>query len=162
MRVERSPGWAEGHAADFRPGHWSPGFVWVWLYGAQKPVYLDTAAASLSAGRVMLTDTLEGPEEAESAYRRAIELDPKEAGHWNNLGNLLTRYLERYQEAEAAYRRAIELDPKQACRTWTNLGLLLAQYLGRYQEAEAAFRPRHRARSEGISLDFEQPGQTAD
>ncbi|MDL2275555.1 tetratricopeptide repeat protein, partial [Desulfosarcina sp. OttesenSCG-928-G10] len=50
-------------------------------------------------------------DEAEKAYRKAIELDQKYASPWNNLGNLLTDHLNRYDDAEKAYRKAIELDP---------------------------------------------------
>ncbi|MBF0143513.1 MAG: tetratricopeptide repeat protein [Magnetococcales bacterium] len=77
--------------------------------------------------------------ESEAAYRRAIELDPKFAPPWNNLGNLLQTHLGRYAESEAAYRRAIELDPKFA-PPWNGLGSLLQDHLGRYEESEAAYR----------------------
>ena len=78
-------------------------------------------------------------EEAEVAYRRAIELDEKDAAPWNNLGNVLSDYLGSYVESEAAYRRAIELDEKYAV-PWMNLGILLHYKLGRYEAAEAAYR----------------------
>lgn len=78
-------------------------------------------------------------ERAESAYRKAIELDPKFAAPWNGLGNLLHEQLGRYEEAEIAYHHAIELDSKFAY-TWCNLGNLLKDKLGRYDEAEAAYR----------------------
>ena len=51
-------------------------------------------------------------DEAERAFRRAIEIDPTYARPWNGLGNLLQVHLARYDEAEQAYRRAIEIDPK--------------------------------------------------
>lgn len=78
-------------------------------------------------------------EDAEAAYRRAIELDPADALPWNNLGDLLRYHLGRYDEAEEAYRRAIELDADYA-RPWFGLGSLLRDPLGRYDEAEAAYR----------------------
>lgn len=77
--------------------------------------------------------------EAEAAYRKAIDLDPKNALPWNNLGSLLTDELERYEEAETAYQKAIELNPKFAF-TWFNLGNLLMTHLMRDEEAESAFR----------------------
>jgi tetratricopeptide (TPR) repeat protein len=87
----------------------------------------------------LLRDYLNRYEEAEAAYRRAIELDPNYARPWNGLGNLLQDHLNRYEEAEAAYRRAIELDPNYA-RPWNGLGILLQDHLNRYEEAEAAYR----------------------
>ncbi|MFA6180472.1 MAG: tetratricopeptide repeat protein [Candidatus Methylopumilus sp.] len=89
-----------------------------------------------------LTDFAEGKSlwnEAETAYRKAIEIDPAYASPWNGLGNLLKNHLGRYEEAEAAYRKAIEIDPASAC-PWNNLGNLFQDHLGRYEEAEAAYR----------------------
>jgi tetratricopeptide (TPR) repeat protein len=76
---------------------------------------------------------------AEAAYRKTIELDPKNANLWNDLGNLLRDHFGRYDEAETAYRTAIELDPEDAY-PWIGLGNLLQVHLGRYDEAEAAYR----------------------
>ena len=77
-------------------------------------------------------------EEAGAAYRRAIELDPKNARPWNGLGNLLKDHFGRCDEAEAAFHRAIELDPLDA-RSWNGLGCLLTDFLGRFSDAEQAF-----------------------
>ncbi len=78
-------------------------------------------------------------DEAEKAYHRAIELDPKYAPPWNGLGNLLQDHLFRYDEAEKAYGKAIELDP-QLTDPWNGLGNLLKNDLFRYDEAEKAYR----------------------
>ena len=51
--------------------------------------------------------------EAIAAYRKAIELDPKNGLPYNNLGNAL-RAEGKLDEAIAAHRRAIEFDPKDA------------------------------------------------
>ena len=83
--------------------------------------------------------------EAETAYRKAIELDPADPLPWNNLGSLLQYKLNRFDEAESAYRKAIELDPDQAF-PWRNLGALLHYKLNRFDEAESAYR-------EAIELD---------
>jgi len=48
-------------------------------------------------------------DEAEKAFREAIELAPTDATPWLHLGRVLTS-LRRYAEAEKAFRRAIELD----------------------------------------------------
>jgi len=52
-------------------------------------------------------------EEAEAAYRKAIELNPANDITYLSLGYLL-RNLKRYEESEAAYRKAIELNPANA------------------------------------------------
>ncbi|OQX05247.1 MAG: hypothetical protein BWK76_27750 [Desulfobulbaceae bacterium A2] len=75
----------------------------------------------------------------EKAYRRAIELDGKNANLWKNLGNLLAQHLYRFEEAESAYRHAISLDEKNS-NYWDIVGDLLKDRLGRYEEAESAYR----------------------
>ncbi len=45
-----------------------------------------------------------------AAYRKAVELNPKAAGAWVNLGTIYYRR-RSYLEAEDAYRKAIEADP---------------------------------------------------
>jgi tetratricopeptide (TPR) repeat protein len=77
--------------------------------------------------------------EAEAAYRKAIELDPKSARPWFSLGNALLNDMRRYDDAEVAFRQAIELEPK-AARPWNNLGYLLQVHLQRPDDAEAAYR----------------------
>ncbi len=71
---------------------------------------------------------------AEEAYRKAIELDPKGAECWNNLGNLLQDHSNRYKEAEFAYRKAIKLDLKSHF-LYCNLADLLHKIENRRQEA---------------------------
>jgi Flp pilus assembly protein TadD len=78
-------------------------------------------------------------DEAELAYRKAIEIDPTDVVPWNNLGYLLQNQLGRYDEAELIYRRAIEIDPTYPY-PWNNLGRLLQNHLARYNEAELAYR----------------------
>lgn len=60
---------------------------------------------------------------AASAYRRAIERDPKEAVLYNELGDVLA-VDNKFAEAAAAYRQAVRLDPKDA-DAWHDLGLVL-------------------------------------
>jgi tetratricopeptide (TPR) repeat protein len=87
----------------------------------------------------LLSERRGRPQDAEQAYRRAIELDPRYAAPWNNLGVELER-LERPGEAESAYRKAIELNPRSAF-PWSNLGQTLEPFPSRHQEAaEAALR----------------------
>ncbi len=83
--------------------------------------------------------TVSDVQNAEKAYRKALEVDPDFATAWNGLGTLLKNHLKRYDEAEKAYRKAIEADPDDAY-AWNGLGNLLKNHLKRYDEAEKAFR----------------------
>ena len=60
---------------------------------------------------------------AETAYRRAIELDPALANAYTNLGNLMFRR-GRSAEAESFYLRALQIDPEQP-EAFYNLGFML-------------------------------------
>ena len=68
-------------------------------------------------------DDLKRYEEAEAAYRKAIELNPSDDRAYSQLGHLLAVNLKRYEEAEAVYRKAIELNPSFA-EAYDNLGIL--------------------------------------
>ena len=85
------------------------------------------------------TDQAQRYAEAELAYKRTLEIDPKYVHAWSNLGNLLGDKLQRYDEAEQAYLKALKTDPKHV-NTWFGLGLLLHDKLQRYDEAERAYR----------------------
>ena len=77
--------------------------------------------------------------EEEAAFREAIELNPRSAIAYYNLGGWLAEDPSRASEAEAAYRKAIELAPDNA-RFIYRLGLLLHENLHRFEEAEIAYR----------------------
>jgi tetratricopeptide (TPR) repeat protein len=77
--------------------------------------------------------------DAETAYREAINRDPKSASPWNFLGTLLRHHFDRYAESEAAYRESIARDSTLAW-PWFGLGHLLQRHTQRYDEAETAFR----------------------
>ena len=57
-----------------------------------------------------LLKTLKRYEEAESAYRKTIEINPEGPDAYSNLGSLLD-ILKRDNEGEDAFRKAIELNP---------------------------------------------------
>jgi serine/threonine-protein kinase len=75
--------------------------------------------------------------QAETAYRRAIELNPRFPEALSNLGSALNEQ-RKYGEAEAASRKAIDLQPLLA-QAHTNLGVALSGQQ-RHRQAEAAFR----------------------
>ncbi|KND54615.1 TPR repeat [Candidatus Paraburkholderia kirkii] len=75
--------------------------------------------------------------EAESVFRRALELDPRFAVAWSNLGNVL-KETGRGGEAEAAYRSALEFDPNHWGAVY-NFGLFLKD-IRKLDEAEAVSR----------------------
>ena len=76
-------------------------------------------------------------DEAIACNLKAIELDPKLAAAYTNLGSALSGK-GQLDEAIACYRKAIELDPKLAA-AHTNLGLAL-QDKGQVDEAIACHR----------------------
>ncbi|MBX7258450.1 MAG: tetratricopeptide repeat protein [Candidatus Hydrogenedentes bacterium] len=76
-------------------------------------------------------------EEAEAAYRRAIDLRPDWNWGHSALGILL-QTLGRMDEAEVAFRKAVELDPSWS-RAHNDLAILL-RLTGRYNEAETEAR----------------------
>ena len=77
-------------------------------------------------------------DEAEAAWHKAIESDPKWAAPWSALGDLLGTQPNRLVEAEAAWRKAIEIDPMWA-GYWAGLGDLLGKQPSHLAEAEAAY-----------------------
>jgi tetratricopeptide (TPR) repeat protein len=76
-------------------------------------------------------------DEAIAEYKKAIELDPKNAPAHNNLGNAL-RQKGRLDEAIAEYHKAIRLDPKFAL-AHDNVGIALTDK-GRVDDAIAEFQ----------------------
>lgn len=76
-------------------------------------------------------------DEAITAYKQAIRLDPNNDAYHLNLGNIYFSQ-SRSQEAFGEYKRAVQLNPVSA----TNLYSLgqSALSIGQYQEAEQAFK----------------------
>ncbi|WP_277187202.1 tetratricopeptide repeat protein [Caballeronia sp. BR00000012568055] len=81
--------------------------------------------------------SLNKPDDAERAFRRAIELHPAYCEAHSNLGVLLTNQ-KRYPEAEASLREALRHDPAHAA-SYSNLGVVM-QARNRLPEAEKAYR----------------------
>ena len=76
------------------------------------------------------------PEDADSAYRRSIELNPDAAGAWVNLGTM--RYREgKLEKAEELYRKAIEVAPSYALAQF-NMGNICEE-TGRLPEAASFY-----------------------
>jgi tetratricopeptide (TPR) repeat protein len=90
--------------------------------------YLNLGALLAGTGR---------KEEAEKAYRTAIDAVPTLPQAWSGLGNIL-REMGRYQEVEDACRKALDIDEKLA-GAWLNLGTVFDE-TGRKEEAEEAYR----------------------
>src|SRR5262245_20111211 len=76
-------------------------------------------------------------DDAEAAFRQAIERDPDFLEAHYQLGNLL-RETQRPAEAEASYRRVLALNPKHH-QAHNNLGAALGE-LNRFDEAAQHFR----------------------
>ncbi len=72
-------------------------------------------------------------DEAEAAFRRAIEVSPQHAVAHAELGIVLRRQ-GRFAAADEAYREALALDPDYAL-AWRNRGVLLDLYMGRPADA---------------------------
>lgn len=81
---------------------------------AAPPTLAELAEGHFSAGRYG---------EAEKAYRKLLELSPRDAGVWNELG-LCLHYEGRTDESVAALKKATSLDPRLQ-RAWLSLGFAL-------------------------------------
>lgn len=105
----------------------------MWLVGCQggggeAGFHNDEGVKALSEDRY---------DAARMSFERALELAPKGAVVWGNLGVALTR-LERYDEALSAYQKAAELEPGESVTVAETASI---QYrLGHYAEAETGFR----------------------
>jgi len=76
-------------------------------------------------------------EEVIEAYQKSVQLNPRAAGAWVNLGTIHFR-LRRYREAERFYLGAIQADPEYPLAHF-NLGNLYDEE-GRLDEAEQYYR----------------------
>lgn len=76
--------------------------------------------------------------EAESSYRRAVELRPGSWNNWQSLGNFLMTARADYPGARMAYQRVVELLP-ESNRGYEGLGNAYIME-GRYNDAIAAYQ----------------------
>ncbi|CAK8719718.1 hypothetical protein KKHLCK_08895 [Candidatus Electrothrix laxa] len=77
-------------------------------------------------------------EEAEIAYKTALQLNPEYRPALKGLADLLQDYFYRFEEAARTYTKVLDLDPDDK-DTWSKLGTLLHKRLHQYQKAEQAF-----------------------
>jgi tetratricopeptide (TPR) repeat protein len=96
----------------------------------------SVAAAHNLVGNILLDQRK--TDEAITEYRKAIELDPRNAWPHNNLGFALMSGQGKIEEAIGEYRKAIELDPSLALPR-RNLGNALHDQ-GKTDEAIAEYR----------------------
>ena len=104
-------------------------------------------------------------EEASTAYRRALEIDPYLVPALINLANI--HYADdEIAEAQALYERAITLDP-EVFEAHFNLGNIFHD-LGRYREAQACYRnalklnPAYADAHFYLAVTLEKNGQSQD
>jgi len=102
------------------------------------------------------------PGEAAEAYTRSLELNPRAAGAWVNLGTL--RYREGdLKEAERLYRRALEVSDEYALAHF-NLGNVFEE-TGRLEEARERYEhalklsPSYADAHYNLALVFERRGE---
>jgi len=76
------------------------------------------------------------PTLAETAYRRAVELDPTSSAALSNLGSHLKK-IRKFSEAEATHLKAIEIEAKNP-KLFNNIATLYEEQ-GRFGEARKAF-----------------------
>ena len=96
--------------------------------GADSRLYFNTGYALSQLGR---------PFAAARAYRRALEIDPRDADAWFNLGNAY-RAAGALRKAARAYRESVQLNPADH-EAWNNLGNCSAA-MGDVAAAGAAYR----------------------
>jgi TolB-like protein/DNA-binding winged helix-turn-helix (wHTH) protein/Flp pilus assembly protein TadD len=112
----------------------------------------DLAAAHVAAGAVRQFFDWDWTS-AEQEYRRALELEPRNADILSFMGSI-TRTLGRLDESREFHRRAVELDPLEE-RNYAALGIL-DYFMGKFQDAEAEFRTGH-ALNANLPEGYEYP-----
>ncbi|MBT6153130.1 MAG: hypothetical protein HOH82_00410, partial [Planctomycetaceae bacterium] len=88
---------------------------------------------------IFMTDVQGEHDEAESLYRKALALDPKNAINTGNFANFMKNVRGDHDEAERLYRKALALDPTQALHTGNFAGFM-TDVRGDHDEAESLYR----------------------
>ncbi len=117
----------------------------------------STPSPPLNLG-VILCDVKRDYDEAIACFRKAIDLDPKNAYGHHNLGVAL-KGKGQVDEAIACFQKAIALDPKYA-KAHSNLGVALRRQ-GGVRRGHRLLPQGHRPRPE-VRLGPQQPGQCAE
>jgi len=105
----------------------------------RKAIDLHASSGSWSNLGVLYAKTPGRTRDAEVAFRKALELDPKASAVWGRLSTLLMNRPERAEDAEMASQKAIEFAPNVAVY-WGLLGASLILRPERAAEAEMASR----------------------
>lgn len=102
---------------------------------AERALSIDPDLGEAYPSRAMVFQFHERHEEAEAAFRKAIELSPGYATAWHWYGTMLMGFPTRLKEAGEKFNKALELDPLSSIIR-INLADLYTT-LGQYQEAGA-------------------------
>jgi len=101
---------------------------------AERALSLDDGLGEAYLGRAELLAFYQRDEEAEAAYRKAIELSPGYATAYHWFAVYLSKFPHRLGETIGLMQQALELDPLSSV-IQTNLSAIY-QVMGRYEEAK--------------------------
>jgi TolB-like protein len=99
-----------------------------------RALAIDDGLGEAYLGRAETLDFQQRKEEAEAAYRKAIELSPGYATAYHWYGNFLSESVSRLDESLAMLQKALELDPLSSIVRASLAGRYVQ--MGRYDEAE--------------------------
>lgn len=92
-------------------------------------------------------------DQAEAAFQRAVEINPKNSISLNYLG-VISREQGKFKEAQGFYQRALQADPNYA-NAHRNYGILLELYLGKLPEALEHYK-RYQELTKGEDKEVEK------
>jgi len=103
-----------------------------------RALEIDPTLGEAWVSQGALFETIGQYEEAETSYRRGIELSPNYAMAYQWYAELIDNTNDRLQEALTLFNKAAQLDPLSAIIKQVTAGLYAR--MGRYVEAEAAYK----------------------